>query len=74
MIVAAGAGHGETEEAAGDHVDAIVPFVGAGYFDGAVVVIPGAQAEEAGCRQRLVARLLIQQVAGELRLDEGVVG
>ena len=73
MIVAAGAGDGQAEEAASHHVDAVVPLVGAGHFDGAVVVIPGAEAEEAGRRQRLVTGLLVQQVAGELRFDERVV-
>ena len=53
MIVAARAGDGESEEAAGNHVDAVVTFIGAGHFDGAVVVIPGAEAEEAGGRQVL---------------------
>ena len=74
VIVTARAGNGETEEAAGDNVDAVVAFIGAGHFHRAVVVIPGSQAEEAGRRYRLVARLLIEEVAGELRLDEGVVG
>ena len=74
MIVAARAGHRQAEEAAGHHVHAIVPLVGAGHFDRAVVVIPGTESEEAGGRQRLVAGLLVQQVAGELRLHELVVG
>ena len=50
MIVTARAGHGEAEEAAGDHVDAVVTFIGAGHFHRAVVVIPGTEAEEAGRR------------------------
>ena len=67
MIVAARAGDGKTEEAAGNYVDAIVAFVGAGYFDGAVVVIPGAEAEETGCRQCLIARLF--DPGGRLRAE-----
>ena len=71
VVVAARAGHGEAEETAGDHIDAVVALVGAGYFHRTVVVIPGAEAEEAGGRQRLVTGLLVEQVAGELRFDEG---
>ena len=74
MIVTARARHGEAEKAASDHVDTVVPFIGAGDFHRAVVVIPGAQAEEAGCGYRLVARLFIEEVAGELGFDEGIVG
>ena len=74
MIVTAGTGYSQTKETASDHVDAVMPFIGAGYFHRAVVVVPGTQTEKAGCGQGLIARLLIEQVTGELRLDEGVVG
>ena len=73
MIVAAGAADRQPEEAARDDVDAIVAFVGARDLDRAVVVVPGAEPEEAERRQRARARRLVQQIAGELRADELVV-
>ena len=54
VIVAAGATHGQSQEAASDHVDSIVTLIGARDFDRAVVVIPGTQPEESCRGQRLV--------------------
>jgi hypothetical protein len=72
VIVAAGAGGGDAEEAAGDHVDAIVAFVGAGLGRLGDAVVPGAEAEQAEGAEVLF--FFGQEVAGHLRFDEEVVG
>ena len=73
MIVAARAADRESEEAASYDVHTIVPLVGARDFDGAVVVIPGSEPEHPGRGQRAMTLLFIEQIAGNLNLDELVV-
>ena len=72
MVVAAGASDGEAEEATADHVHAIMAFVGAGLRWLRDTEVPRAQPEEA---QTTAQPFVIgQQVAGDLRFDEGVIG
>ncbi len=74
VIVAAGAPHGETEEAAGRDVDAVVSFVRARHRRIHEVVVPGSAAEEAEPGDRLRALGLFEEIARELRLHERVPG
>ena len=73
VIVTPRAPHGQSEEAARHDVDAIVAFVGARDFDGAVVVVPRPQAEKSESGQRPRAPLVAEPIARELRLHEVVV-
>ena len=73
VVVAARARDRHPQEAAGDDVDAIVAFVGAGDFDRAVVVVPRAEAEQAERRQHARPLRFVDQVAGELGAHELVV-
>ena len=73
MIVAACARYRKTEEATGDHIDAIVALIGARYFRRAIIVIPGAEANESRAGKRLVPSLGVHQVAGNLSLGELIV-
>ena len=40
MIVTAGAGDSHTQETASHYIHAVMPLIGAGYFDCTVIVIP----------------------------------
>ena len=74
MVVAARAGHGEAEHAARYGVDALVALVGATLYRLGLIPYPRGSAEEA-CRLEIVGGgFLVEQVAGELHLQEMVVG
>ena len=74
VVVAARACDGQAEEASGNDVDAIVTFIGSRDFNGAVVVVPRTETEEARSRSRLVADGFIHHVARDLRPHELVIG
>ncbi len=74
MVVAAGAGDGEAEEATGDSVDALVAFVGAALDRLGLIPDPGGAAEEARALEVVGGGVRVHQVAGELHLDKLVVG
>ncbi len=74
VVVAAGAAHGEAQEAAAHRVHAVVALVGVGDLDRAVVVVPRPQPQEPERRQVAHAIAALEQVGGKLRGDELVVG
>ena len=67
VVVTAGAADGQAEHAAADGIDAIVALVGVRDLDGAVVVVPRPEAEEAQRRQMPHALRPVEQIGGELR-------
>ncbi len=77
VIVAAGAGQGEAEEGAAGDIDLVVHDVGVRLFLVGVAVAPVADRVHAGGDELVGiegrARLLQQQIAGDLLLDELIV-
>ncbi len=71
VVVAARAPDGQAEQAAADHVHAVVSLVGVRDLDSAVVVVPRTETQKPERREmpHLRARIA-HQVGGELRRDE----
>ena len=69
VVMAAGAGDGQAEEAAAEGIDAIVVLV-----EDRPTVVDRAEGEEARRGPRIRAGGRLEQVAGDLRHDELVVG
>ena len=74
VVVAAGAADGQPEETAGRHVDAVVALVGACNRRIGDVEVPRSAAEKAETAHRVRLFVPFEQIAGELRLGEQVVG
>ena len=74
VVVAARAGDGGTEEAAGEDVDAVVQLIGAGFGRLDDLGVPGAEREESQSGPQAAAGGAIEKIAGDLRFREQVEG
>ena len=71
VVVAAGAGDGQTEQSPRNRVDTILPLVGH-HVEAFAIVVLGPEPEETQ-RDVLVVTRIVEQVSGQLKLDEPVV-
>src|SRR5262245_63688300 len=63
----------ESERAAADDVDTVVPLIRARDFDGAIVVEPWALSEETKSRKQSDSVFFVHEISGKLRLHKLVV-